>query len=92
MLSVGEPSMKKSLWHRRDPLTPPGRLYSLKEICDWAGVSYPVTYALVRSGKLRAIKWGGQWRIHEKDLQEFLRERGITFEKSNYETDEPDES
>lgn len=38
-------------------------------------VSAAQTYALVRSGELRAIKVGGrgQWRVAESDLEDYIQ-------------------
>lgn len=51
------------------------KFLTLSDVCDVLNVSAAQTYALVRSGELRAIKVGGrgQWRVAESDLEEYIQ-------------------
>jgi len=50
------------------------RFLTLTEVAEILGVSMSQTYALVRSGDLRAIKVGGrgQWRVEARELEEWI--------------------
>jgi excisionase family DNA binding protein len=47
---------------------------SPKETADYLGVSMAVVYRLVRSGRLRAAKIGGQYRITQTAVRQLLEE------------------
>lgn len=47
---------------------------SLKQFAIVAEMSYQVCLKLVWSGKIRAIKVGGTYRIYEEEVRRFLRE------------------
>lgn len=51
------------------------RFLQLSEVAEILDVSASQAYALVRSGRLRAIKIGGrgQWRVERAALEEFIR-------------------
>ena len=51
------------------------KFLTLSDVCDVLNVSAAQTYALVRSGELRAIKVGGrgQWRVAEADLEAYIQ-------------------
>ncbi len=53
---------------------PTARFLTLPQVGEEVGCSDAQTYALVRSGTLRAIKIGGpgQWRVSREDLQEYI--------------------
>ena len=53
------------------------RFLTLADVAELLNVSASQTYALVRSGDLRAIKIGGrgQWRVEECELERFIAER-----------------
>jgi excisionase family DNA binding protein len=53
-------------------------LRSVCEVAAYLGKSVPTVYRLIRSRKLRASKVGGEWRISDKALRDFL-EDGINF-------------
>jgi excisionase family DNA binding protein len=55
------------------PLPPPPM--SPKETADYLGVSMAVVYRLVRSGRLRAAKIGGQYRITQTAVRQLLEEK-----------------
>lgn len=50
------------------------RFLQLTEVAEILNISSAQTYALVRSGKLRAIKVGGrgQWRVDRGELEAFI--------------------
>ena len=50
------------------------RFLTLADVAEVLNVSASQTYALVRSGELRAIKVGGrgQWRIEQTELDRFI--------------------
>lgn len=48
------------------------RLLTLDEVADQLSVSRSTVSRFIRSGKLRSIQLGGNRRIAEEDLQEFL--------------------
>lgn len=52
------------------------KLYTLQEVADYLKVSRQTIYNYVTNKKLRASKLGGGWqyRVSEKDLQEFLKQ------------------
>ena len=52
----------------------PERLRTPREVADYLGTSVLKVYRLVRSGKLRASKVGGEWRIPDNSLREFLED------------------
>lgn len=58
-----------------DPTT--GRRFlTLAQVSEQLSTSDSQTYALVRSGSLRAIKVGGrgQWRVQTSDLENFIEQ------------------
>lgn len=50
------------------------RFLTLADVADTLNISAAQTYALVRSGDLRAIKVGGrgQWRVEAAELEAFI--------------------
>lgn len=48
------------------------KLYSVRHAQDYLGVCDETIYRYIKSGKLRAIRVGGLWRIPEEALREFL--------------------
>ncbi len=49
-------------------------LYTPRAAAERLGISYPTIKQWLYHGKLRAIKTpGGHYRIHERDIQNFLR-------------------
>ena len=50
------------------------RFLSLADVAEVLSISSAQTYALVRSGDLRAIKIGGrgQWRVEECELESYI--------------------
>jgi len=53
------------------------RFLTLADVAELLNVSASQTYALVRSGDLRAIKVGGrgQWRVEQTELERFIAEK-----------------
>lgn len=54
------------------------RLLTLDEVADQLSVSRSTVSRFIRNGKLRSIQLGGNRRISEEDLQEFLQSMLIT--------------
>jgi excisionase family DNA binding protein len=50
------------------------RFLTLADVADTLNISAAQTYALVRSGELRAIKVGGrgQWRVEASELESYI--------------------
>ena len=60
-------------------MTPPPaepRFMKLTDVADLLSISASQTYALVRSGDLKAIQIGGrnQWRVERRMLEEYISE------------------
>ena len=53
----------------------PERLDDVRRVAEYLGVSVPTVYPLLRSGKLKAHKVGGQWRISKEAVQQFLEDQ-----------------
>ena len=49
------------------------KLYSVKYAQNYLGVCDETVYRYIKSGKLRAVKVGGLWRIPSEVLDEFLK-------------------
>jgi excisionase family DNA binding protein len=50
------------------------RFLTLTDVAETLNISAAQTYALVRSGELRAIKVGGrgQWRVEAAELEKYI--------------------
>ena len=51
-------------------------LLTVKEVQNKLKVSDETIYRYIRSGKLKAFRVGGLWRISEDAVQEFLKKGG----------------
>ena len=49
------------------------KLYTLQEVADYLRVSRQTIYNYVTAKKLKASKIGKEYRVTEKDLQDFLK-------------------
>ncbi len=49
------------------------KVYTLQEIADILKVSRQTIYNYLRANKLRATKYGKEYRVLEEDLKEFLK-------------------
>ena len=60
------------------------RFLTLADVADVLNISAAQSYALVRSGELRAIKVGGrgQWRVAETDLEDYIQRMYAQTEES----------
>lgn len=54
------------------------RLMTLDEVADQLSVSRSTVSRFIRSGELRSIQLGGNRRVAEDDLQEFLGSMFVT--------------
>lgn len=50
-----------------------GNFYKLQEVADILRVTRQTIYNYVTAGKLRATKFGKEYRVREEDLQEFIQ-------------------
>ena len=53
----------------------PDRLHTIPYVADECRVSTKTVRGWIKSKELAAYKLGRQWRIADKDLKHFLRER-----------------
>jgi len=53
----------------------PERLDDVRRVADYLGVSIPTLYRLLRSGKLKGHKVGGQWRISREAVEQNLEDQ-----------------
>lgn len=49
------------------------KLFTLQEVADVLRVSRQTIYNYVTAKKLRATKYGKEYRVTEEDLQEFIK-------------------
>lgn len=54
-------------------MTEQPKMYTLQEVADILRVSRQTIYNYIRSGRLICTKYGKEYRLTEKQLQEFLR-------------------
>lgn len=52
---------------------PQARFHSVKDVADHLSVSTKTVYRLIKGGGLIAVRVGRQYRITERDLQDYLR-------------------
>jgi len=62
------PKKKKSIARSRDE-----KLIGINEAVQLLGVSRPTFYRWLRSGKIKGMKVGRQWRFHRDDIERFLK-------------------
>jgi len=48
-------------------------VFTVEEAARYLKVHEQTIYSLLRSGRLKGVKVGQQWRIHKEDLDEYLR-------------------
>lgn len=48
------------------------KLYTLLELSEILNVTVRSLYNYINSGKLKAVKIGGEWRVTEKNLMDFI--------------------
>lgn len=56
------------------------RLYTLTEIEPILGVSHRTLLDYVSSGKIKAVKIGGKWKVSEENLKAFINGEGASKE------------
>jgi putative molybdopterin biosynthesis protein len=49
-------------------------LYTIQEVSEILKVHFQTTLKLVRSGAIKSVKVGRQWRISEQDLKNYLED------------------
>ena len=47
-------------------------LYSIKEVCELLGISSDTVRRWIKSGQLKAVKVGIQWRVKRESIQDIL--------------------
>lgn len=50
------------------------KMYTLQEVADMVRVSRQSIYNWIRSGRLKATKYGKEYRITEEELKKFLKD------------------
>ena len=58
-------------------------LLTLSEAADLLQVSTRTLQRMIRSGQLPAFKVGGQWRVRETQLRQWIENRGSSLVKSD---------
>jgi len=53
------------------------KMYTISDLSKILGVDRRSIYRYLKDGKIKAVKFGRQWRISEADLKELL-DRGIS--------------
>jgi excisionase family DNA binding protein len=48
------------------------RLYSLTELEPVLGVTHRTLQTYIKTGRLKAVKIGGKWRVTEENLMKFI--------------------
>ena len=49
------------------------KVYTLNEVTDILKVTTRTIYSYIKSGQLKAVKFGKYWRVSHEDLQEFVK-------------------
>ena len=62
------------------------RLLTLSEAADLLQVSTRTLQRMIRNGQLPAFKVGGQWRVRETQLRQWVENREIPLVKSEKES------
>ena len=57
-----------------------GRLLTVAEVSAAMRVSNMTVYRLIKAGELPAVRVGKNYRIRERDLEEFLVDRSVHVE------------
>lgn len=52
-------------------------LLTIKEVAEGLGVTYITALRYVRSGKMRGVRLGGQWRVARAELERFAAEGNL---------------
>lgn len=59
------------------------KIYSLVQVAEYLQASRITLYNYIKSGKLRAFKVGGNWRVTESDLEAFINASRNTAEEDD---------
>ena len=49
--------------------------WSLKDFAEFLGISYRTAWSMVKEGKIKAVKIGGEWKIHYQTVVSYIKER-----------------
>ena len=55
------------------------KFYSIDEVASMIQVTRRAIYNYLKTGKLKATKFGKYWRVSEADLKEFLN-NGVSYD------------
>ncbi|RXG64695.1 DNA-binding protein [Candidatus Atribacteria bacterium 1244-E10-H5-B2] len=53
------------------------QMLNLKEVASRLNMHYNTIYKYIRSGELKAVRFKRVYRIEEKDLQKFIKDRRV---------------
>ena len=56
------------------------KLYRLSDVCRILKITYPTVQNYIKTNKLRAIRFGGQWRVTLGELQRFIKQGNFEVE------------
>lgn len=48
------------------------RLMTVQQVMEYLGKSQTTVYGLLRSGELKGVKVGRDWRVKEEDLNDYV--------------------
>ena len=54
-------------------------LMTLKEVCNYLGVTRYTIYRLIKDGQLPASRVGGQWRFRRSEVEEYLSKKKFRY-------------
>ena len=57
--------------------------FTVEEVADRLKVSHMTVYRWIKAGQLGAYKIGGEFRITERDIERFLKERRLPAKGEN---------
>lgn len=55
-----------------EPIPEIFKMYSLEEVAAILGVSVRTMHTYVKTGKIKAVKIGGSWKVSTSNLQKFI--------------------
>ena len=55
-----------------EPIPESFKMYSLEEVAAILGVSVRTMHTYVKTGKIKAVKIGGSWKVSTSNLQKFV--------------------
>jgi excisionase family DNA binding protein len=49
------------------------KMYKVDEVAKMLDVNFRTVYRLMKAGKIRAVKVGGQWRIPKSEIEKYIQ-------------------